>query len=247
MSLPYQDEPGWPDLPTAAQSQQLSQWLAGPRSRALRRAGIGHRRRVLEVGAGHYVVTSELARRCRGRVTALDRRADVLAGQSFAEVNFVAGDALQLPFPDSSFDLVFFQNTLLWIADLETAIAESWRALQSGGVLVALEPDYGGMMEYPDWGIRELWISGLSQAGGDPLVGRKLPGLCEAVGFQVWVELAHIPQPAQAESLRLLDDLPLTDNQRQIAQNIREYIESASQDWAVFLHLPYFLIVATRP
>ncbi len=246
MSSADQDEPSWPDLPAEAQAQQFSQWLAGPRSRALRRAAIGHRRHVLEVGAGHCVVTSELARRCRGRVTALDRRADILARHMLAEVSFVAGDAQQLPFADTSFDLIFFQNTLLWLADPEAAIAESWRVLQSGGVVVALEPDYGGMMEYPDWGIRELWISGLSQAGADPLIGRKLPGMCEAAGFQAWVELVHIPQPAQAEALSLLDDLPLTDNQRQIAQNVRGYVQSADGDWAVFLHVPFFLIVATR-
>lgn len=247
MSSPDQDEPDWPDLPSEAQAQQLSQWLAGPRSRALRRAVIGHRRHVLEVGAGHCVVTSELARRCRGRVTALDRRADVLANCTTREVNFVAGDAHQLPFPDASFDLVFFQNTLLWIADSEVAIAESGRVLESGGVVVALEPDYGGMMEHPDWGIRELWISGLSQAGGDPLIGRKLPGLCEAAGFQVWMELVHIPQPAQAEALSLLDDLPLTNKQCEIAQNVQNYLASAKGQWSIFLHVPYFLIVATKP
>lgn len=102
-------------------------------------------------------------------------------------------------------------------------------------------------MEYPDWGIRELWISGLSQAGADPLVGRKLPGLCEAAGIETWVELVHIPQAAQAQTLSLLDDLPLTDNQHQIAQNVHGYIERANGDWAVFLHVPYFLIVATKP
>ncbi len=247
MSSPDQDEPGWPDLPSEAQVQQLSQWLAGPRSRALRRAAIGHRRHVLEVGAGHCVVTSELAHRGSGQVIALDRRADVLAGCTAPEVSFVAGDAQQLPFADASFDLVFFQNTLLWIANPGTAIAESMRVLQSGGAVVALEPDYGGMMEYPDWGIRELWISGLSQAGADPLVGRKLPGLCEAAGIETWVELVHIPQAAQAQTLSLLDDLPLTDNQHQIAQNVHGYIERANGDWAVFLHVPYFLIVATKP
>ena len=246
MSLPDQDEPGWPDLPSQAQAQQLAQWLAGPRSRALRRAAIGHRRHVLEVGTGHGVVTGELARRCLGQVTALDRRADVLANCTTPEVSFVAGDAQQLPFADASFDLVFFQNTLLWIANPEAAIAENVRVLQSGGVLVALEPDYGGMMEYPDWGIRELWISGLSQAGADPLVGCKLPIICEDVGLEPWVELAHIPQPAQAEARSLLDDLPLAGNQRQIAQNVRGYIERANGDWAVFLHVPYFLTVATR-
>jgi len=247
MSSLDQDEPSWPDLPTAAQAQQLSQWLAGPRSRALRRAMIGHRHHVLEVGAGHCVVTSELAHRCPGRVTALDRRADVLTNCTTPEVSFVAGDATQLPFPSASFDLVFFQNTLLWMADLEGAIAESWRVLQSGGVVVTLEPDYGGMMEHPDWGIRELWISSLSQAGADPLIGRKLPSICEDAGLEPWVELAHIPQPAQAEALKLLDDLPLTNKQCEIAENVQNYLASAEGQWPIFLHVPYFLVVATKP
>ena len=247
MNSPDQDEPGWPDLPSEAQAQQLSQWLAGPRSRALRRAMIGHRRHVLEVGAGHCVVTNELARRCHGRVTALDRRADVLANCTTPETSFVAGDAQQLPFADASFDLVFFQNTLLWIADSEAAIAESTRVLQPGGVLVALEPDYGGMMEHPDWGIRELWISGLSQAGADPLIGRKLPGICEDADLEPWVELAHIPQPAQAEALKLLDDLPLTDKQCEIAQNVQNYLISAEGQWPIFWHVPYFLVAAAKP
>lgn len=238
---------GHPNLPTEAQARKIARWLAGPRSRALRRAAIGQRQRVLEVGCGHGTVTAELARRAQGTVTTLDHYIPPRESVKNSPVRCARGDARALPFQADSFDLVFFQNTLLWIADMEAAISEAARVLQQQGVIVALEPDYGGMMEHPDWGIRQLWIQGLSQAGADPLVGRKLPGACESVGLSTWVELAHIPQPAQAEALELLYDLPLTVRQRKIVENAAQGTEAAAGQWSLFLHVPYFLIVATKP
>ncbi len=237
--------PPRPELPSKAEARQISEWLAGPRSRALRRAGIGRRERILEVGAGHCVVIAELQRRCRGTVTALDHDVGALSDATGAER--IGGDALRLPFSPSSFDLVFFQNTLLWIPDAESALQEAARVLEPQGVVVAIEPDYGGMMEYPDWGIRQLWIHGLTAAGADPFIGRKLPAACEAAGLRTWVELAHIPQPAEVAALKLLEGLPLTAQQRQIAENVARAIEQAPGQWSFFLHVPYFLIVATKP
>ena len=235
-----------PDLPSLADSQLLARWLAGPRSRALRRASIGLRRRVLEAGCGHCVVTAELQRRARGSVTCLD--CDVAALQRApAGAARVAGDCRHLPFVSASFDLVFFQNTLLWVSPLQPAVQEAARVLEPGGALVALEPDYGGMMAHPDMGLRELWRAGLSGAGADPRVGRKLPGACEAAGLRVWVELVHLPQPAQPEAVRLLEGLPLTPAQRAAAESIAGQVARQEGQWSVFIHVPYFLIVASKP
>ena len=243
---PHSGSPSQPQLPSEAEARQIAEWLAGPRGRALRRASIGRREHVLEVGAGHCVVTPELQRRCQGTVTALDHGTAALKGAHPPRAKRIAADALSLPFRANSFDLVFFQNTLLWIPELESAVAEAVRVLEAGGALVAIEPDYGGMMEHPDWGIRQLWIQGLTEAGADPFVGRKLPAACEAAGLRTWVELAHIPRPAEAAALRLLDGLPLTSQQRQIVENVTQAVEEAPGQWSFFLHVPYFLIVATK-
>jgi len=239
--------PSRPDLPSLDQARLLSEWLAGPRSRALRRASIGRRERILEVGAGHCVVTPELQRRARGSVTCLDRDIATLLCSSAGDASRVAGDACQLPFRPASFDLVFFQNTLLWVPQCEPAIAQAAQVLALGGVLVAIEPDYGGMMEQPQMGLQELWLEGLTAAGADPLVGRKLPAACEAAGLKTWVELTHIPAQAEPEAVRLLDDLPLTETQRERADAITAQVSDTHGKWAVFIHVPYFLVVATKP
>jgi SAM-dependent methyltransferase len=184
------------------------------------------------------VVTEELRRRAAGEVVSLD-----LTPQPGATL---AGDATHLPFPDASFDLVFFQNVLLWVGDLPAAVTEAARVLQPGGDLVALEPDYGGMMEQPDLGLAALWRDALTRAGADPLVGRRLPGACEAAGLQVWVELTHLPQPAHADALRLLERHELTGEERRRLEAARRALESGRGEWGVFLHVPYFAVVAEK-
>lgn len=227
-----------PSLPAPGLAGLLSSWLAGPRGRALRRAQIGLRRRVLEVGCGHGVVTEELRRRAAGTVVTLDP-----APASAV----VAGRAEALPFPAASFDLVFFQNVLLWVSSVESALQEAARVLEPGGQVVALEPDYGGLLEYPDLGLGEVWQAGLSRAGATPCVGRELPARCAAAGLEVWVELAHLPRAATAATVSLLEGLPLTAEEQARVEGARRRLENQRTPWEVFLHVPYFILVAGRP
>lgn len=231
-----------PDLPAAALSGALAGWLAGPRGRALRRARIGLRRLVLEIGSAHGVVTPELRRRSRGRVVSLDLR--VSPSGSGPDV---IGDCRDLPFAAGCFDLVFFQNVLLWVPEVARAITEAARVLQPGGDLVAIEPDFGGMLEYPDLGLRQIWLDGLRRAGADPCVGRRLAGACEAAGLRPWVELAHLPRPASPDAVRLLEGLPLTNQERSTAALATQRLLNRTGDWSVFLHVPYFIVVASKP
>ena len=54
-------------------------------------------------------------------------------------VSFEQGNALDLPFDDAGFDVVWFQHTLMNVEDKARAFAEAGRVLESGGTLALYE------------------------------------------------------------------------------------------------------------
>lgn len=214
----------------------------------LRRAQIGLREWVLEVGCGRGVVTEELVRRCPGVVVAVDRDVTPAIELGTKGAKLVEADALALPFTQRSFGLVFFQNVLLWVSDLTRTVSEAARVLGSGGCLVAIEPDFGGMIEYPqEIALRGVWLRALASAGADPEVGRKLPATCERTGLEVWVEFQAVPQPVTPLFLDLLEDIALEPDELARVQYVKEALAHCKKTWDAFVHVPYFLVVATKP
>lgn len=237
-----------PALPPADLLWEQAEWLAPARARLLRRVAIAHRRRVLDLGAGYGAVTAELVRRAGGPVVALDREVHSLCeAESFAGAGRVAGDAHRLPLAGATFDLVFCQCALLWMIPLEMAVAEIWRVLRPGGALVALEPDYGGLIEHPpEIATADLWLAALARAGAEPQAGRRLPGLLAAQGFAVRVGLLDELQPAAAQRFDFLRGLPLTEaEQARLAE--LETLAAGRPGWQQVAHLPFFLITAEKP
>lgn len=253
-----------------------AEWLGPARARLLRRAGIAHRRQVLDLGAGSGAVTGELVRRGGGAVTAVDLDLAALrgggpqiptaisearvGGDASAPILRTCANALRLPFADAAFDLVFCQCVLMWVAcdrvdrvpdgALQRVARELARVLAPGGALVALEPDYGGLIEQPPAiATRELWLAGLARAGADPCVGRRLPGVLEGAGLAVRVDLFPKLLPPAAERFDLLRGLLLTpEEQWRLDAAARADAALAGRDsWGRVGHLPFFLVTATRP
>ncbi len=235
--------------PTEELLVQQADWLAPARAQLWRRVHIARRRSILDLGTGHGAVVPELVRRGRGRVVAVDRLLDVLhTGGSFVGAHVLAGDAIALPFSAGAFDLVLSQLVLLWVVHADQAIAEIWRVLAPGGVLVALEPDYGGIIEYPpDVATRSLWLQGLERAGADPYIGRRLPGLLARVGFEVHVGLFDTLFPPDETRFEFLKGLPLTPEEE--AEQTRRHCAAKKRTgtWEQVAHLPFFLVRATKP
>ena len=232
-------------LPSADLLKLQSDWLADARSRILRNAEIAKRKRVLDLGAGYGLVIRELKRRCAGNVFALDRSLQALS--SFvADVPVVCADAARLPFLNHTLDLVFSQNVLLWTKRTTEIIREVLRVLMPNGTWVLLEPDYGGLMEYPpELETVDIWLSALHRAGADPFVGRKLPTLLSAAGFMVRVELLPRLFSPRRERFDFLAELSLTQEEKKTLDEIKgisQEINPAQQ----IAHLPYFLIIADR-
>ena len=227
--------------------KQQAVWLAPVRARLFRRAQVAQRRRTLDLACGPATVTGELLRRGGGMVVAFDssRKALAAGDKPFAGACRVNGDAVRLPFAEDSFDMVFCQLALMWL-DAEAAVRQACRVLAPGGVLVAIEPDFGGMIEHPaEIATRQIWLDALQRAGADPCIGRKLPGLLAEAGLKVHVELLDRLVPPAAERFEFLRGLPLADTQREALDRI-EAADGALGDSFRVAHLPMFLVTAEK-
>ncbi|HSE43195.1 MAG TPA: class I SAM-dependent methyltransferase [Acidobacteriota bacterium] len=219
-----------------------AEWLSEARSRILRLAEIGRRRRVLDLGCGSGAILQELQQRCNGSVVALDRQLEALRNLK----NAVNGDAIHLPFKNQSFDLIFTQNVFLWIPQFQNVIQEIYRLLKPGGVFVGIEPDYGGMIEFPaEIESQFLWINGLLRAGADPFMGRKLSAVFQNQHWNLRIELLPRLVPPSQDRFKFLEDLPLTSEEQQMLALLKSRSAEIAKE-AQLVHLPYFLILAER-
>ncbi len=106
------------------------------------RAALRQPSRVLEVAAGTGVVTRQLARVLPSdtSIIATDLNTPMLdhaaaVGTAFP-VEWRQADAMQLPFPDESFDLVVCQFGAMFFPDKARAFSEAKRVLRPGGAFI---------------------------------------------------------------------------------------------------------------
>jgi arsenite methyltransferase len=98
--------------------------------------------RVLDVGCGagtDSLVAAQMVG-AEGRVVALDMTPEMLAKARAAaaemgadNVEFVEGDAEEMPFPDASFDVVISNGVIDLIPDKDAVFSEILRVLEPGG------------------------------------------------------------------------------------------------------------------
>src|ERR1700723_4547627 len=104
---------------------------------------------ILEVACGRGGFVRELARG-GARVTGCDfssaalraTSAKLAASDSQSSASLIQGDAQNLPFADSSFDLVISCETIEHLPDVESAIRGMHRVTRPGGKLFLTTPNY---------------------------------------------------------------------------------------------------------
>jgi SAM-dependent methyltransferase len=162
--------------------------------------------RVLDVGGGLGGPARMLAVEEGAQVTVLDLTAEYLrAGVLLTarlgltgQVDFCHGNALALPFPDASFDLVWTQNSGMHIADKARLYQGFYRVLRPGGRLAQLEP-VAGPVQPPYFPL--MWAS--DPADSHLLSADALRTVILASGFveRYWQPALSVPEPAPSAGL----------------------------------------------
>jgi arsenite methyltransferase len=155
--------------------------------------------RVLDIGSGPGYLAREMASLVgpAGSVHGVDISENMLAiarttgpapgsGRlsGSAPVEFSAGEANALPFPDGSFDAVTVTQVYEYVAELPAALTEAHRVLRPGGRLLVLDTDWDSIVWRsgdPDRMRRVL--TAWDQHLADPYLPRRLTELLTDAGF----------------------------------------------------------------
>lgn len=118
---------------------------------ARKRAAIGPGMKVLDVGCGFGLETLRLARLVepKGAATGIDKSAEFIAEakrrakDDKLHIDFEVGDAEGLPFAQASFDAARAERVLVYLPEPRRALEEMRRVTRPGGIVTAIEPDFG--------------------------------------------------------------------------------------------------------
>ncbi len=167
---------------------QQAKWTRDLRSYLFKRAGLDTASRVLEVGCGTGAVLSELRAHLSCQGLDIDRAALIQCQVHAPTAFLVQGNALQFPYPNEFFDIVYCHFLLLWVSDPLQALLEMKRVAKKGAYVIAFaEPNYTARIDRPP----ELILLGqwqtesLKRQGADPGLGGRLADLFFQAGIPI--------------------------------------------------------------
>jgi SAM-dependent methyltransferase len=167
---------------------QQAKWTHDLRAYLFNKAKLEDANRVLEVGCGTGAILSELPLHIPFHGLDLDPAALAECRIHAPAASLIQGNALALPYPNESFEIVYCHFVLLWVRDPLQALLEMKRVTKSGGHIIAFaEPDYSHRIDKPDELIQlgKWQTDSLIQQGADPSAGGRLAGLFFEAGIKI--------------------------------------------------------------
>ena len=108
---------------------------------------------VLDIGSGPGLLAYDMALAVgpQGRVCGIDLSAAMIAmsAKRCADqpwVEFQTADAMELPYPDDTFDAAVSTQVYEYVSDIPAALTELHRVLRPGGRALVLDTDYGSLV-----------------------------------------------------------------------------------------------------
>ena len=176
---------------------QQAGWTRDLRAYLFKRAGLNDQSRLLEVGCGTGAILSEFSNHISLHGLDIDAGALVQCHVHVPMAALVQGNALQLPYANEAFEIVYCHFLLLWVTDPLQALLEMKRVAKSGGHIIAFaEPDYMARIDQPPElaALGQWQTESLKRQGADPGLGGQLADLF----FRARIELIETG-PIQSE------------------------------------------------
>jgi ubiquinone/menaquinone biosynthesis C-methylase UbiE/acyl carrier protein len=174
---------------------------------ALRRAGLRNGMDVLDCGCGPGRLIELLKTDYQDlRVTGLEIdptlvsvAEEYLAAVGFDDCRVVQGSAEKPNLPPESFDFITLRLVLEHVVDPVVALTELKKLLRPGGRIAVISNDFAfHLRTWPEVSelddLYDAYIASRRADGGDPCIGRRMPGLLREAGYRVVgfeTEVAH--------------------------------------------------------
>jgi len=207
-------------------------------------------RKILEVGCGTGALLMELGEKFDLELHGIDidperiemARTNLKEAKINAKVR--CEDILTCSYPNESFTAIVTNLFFLWIKQLEPVFQKIHDLLVTNGTLVIFaEPDYGGLIEYPETGLKEALISNLHRSGANPDVGRMLSAHFSKK-FKVTGEFSpSIPWMASNNKDALLTESAFFNELLKKENYNREKLIQSIEDGSYFIYNPSFSFV----
>lgn len=221
--MPQGDSSGFSDEleARAADEQQrefLEQYLAG--------MDLPPESHVLEVGCGSGVVSRRVARWPHvAKVVGLDVSASMIdyaqgLSRNHENLEYLQGDALKLPLPANTYDLVLLHCVLGDVSDVSKALSEAFRVLKPGGVLQIFEADYASLSFAcgTDDPLQSLASLSAGEASANPFLARQLSAWVRREGLVIAKE--RVFSYAGTANPQYLVDLFERGSQKSVEQGV---------------------------